>query len=209
MKGFCGVILNLFQNPYQMETIPHKLPGFRIHGRNDDRKSGFTLIELLVVVLIIGILSSVALPQYTRAVARARTAEALSVIRSISQAAETYVMETGSWPESFDDLSVTPSGELATYKKDHDKIIGRYFSFVLIDGRVDVGSLFREDFPSFLYVSDLASSMKSPVPGKHLFCYYVEKGTAADQKMEQMCKAMGGGERHAVNGGKSIWFALD
>ena len=37
MKGFCGVILNLFQNPYQMETIPHKLPGFRLHGRNDDK----------------------------------------------------------------------------------------------------------------------------------------------------------------------------
>lgn len=172
-------------------------------------KKGFTLIELLVVVLIIGILSSVALPQYTKAVARTRTAEALSGIRSVSQAAETYVMETGSWPESFDVLSVVPSGELKTYKKEHDKVIGRHFSFVLIDGRIDVASLRREDYPSFLYVSDLASGMKSPVLGKHLFCYYVEKGIAADQKMEQMCKAMGGGERHAVNGGKSIWFALD
>lgn len=56
---------------------------------------GFTLIELLVVVLIIGILSSVALPQYTKAVEKARAAEAVQNLASLGKALSVYVMANG------------------------------------------------------------------------------------------------------------------
>lgn len=58
-------------------------------------KRGFTLIELLVVVLIIGVLASIAVPQYFKVVERSRVSEAYSVISSIKSAQERYLAKDG------------------------------------------------------------------------------------------------------------------
>ena len=67
---------------------------------------GFTLIELLVVVLIIGILSAVALPQYQKAVEKSRAAQPLTLLKSLGQAQQTYYMANGSFATQFDQLDV-------------------------------------------------------------------------------------------------------
>ena len=69
-------------------------------------KQGFKLIELLVVVLVIGILSAVALPQYQTAVERARATEALTQMSAIRSAAERFHSQRESWPTSFNQLDV-------------------------------------------------------------------------------------------------------
>ena len=66
-------------------------------------KQAFTLIELLVVVLIIGILSAIALPQYQRAVKRARGAEALTVSRALEDAMNQYYLTNGTYEGITDD----------------------------------------------------------------------------------------------------------
>ena len=71
-----------------------------------NNKKGFTLIELLVVVLIIGILSSVALPQYTKAVDKARGTEALTNMKAWADAQNIYYMGNTSYTSNESNLDI-------------------------------------------------------------------------------------------------------
>lgn len=82
----------------------HKGPNFNHKDRQAN--SAFTLIELLIVVLIIGILSAIALPQYQVAVAKAHLAQAFITARAIKDAEEVYYLANGQYTTHLDELSL-------------------------------------------------------------------------------------------------------
>jgi prepilin-type N-terminal cleavage/methylation domain-containing protein len=79
-----------------------------------NKKRAFTLIELVVVVIIIGILSSIAFPEFMRVKERAHDKRGMAILRVIDAAERDYKMDTGLyWPDNqtspFFDLSIINS----------------------------------------------------------------------------------------------------
>lgn len=69
--------------------------------------SGLTLSELLISISILGILSSIALPNYLNQVNRTRQNETASVISQIQTTIAAYADEFGVLPTSWADLNNT------------------------------------------------------------------------------------------------------
>jgi len=64
------------------------------------RRSGFTLLELMIVVIIIGILSTIALPQFSGMVEKAKSSEAISILGSLRTSGQIYYLEVSQFPGS-------------------------------------------------------------------------------------------------------------
>jgi len=70
-------------------------------------KKGFTLIELLVVIIIIGILASLALPNYLKTRQKSYSAEAWTNLGLLLKGAKAYYADHGAaWTSSIDLLPV-------------------------------------------------------------------------------------------------------
>lgn len=61
------------------------------------KRTGFTIIELLIVVIIIGVLATIAVPQFTKAIEKAKMSKAQNMIGIITKAQAMIYAETDNY----------------------------------------------------------------------------------------------------------------
>ena len=123
MKGFTSIVscpkvwrpagfgelllLKKENNRFPPTTLGNGTPSRSVLTVNiGSTSAGFTLIELLVVVLIIGILASVALPQYQRAVHKTRLTNALQIAFNLRKAQKVYYLANGTYTGDWYSLDI-------------------------------------------------------------------------------------------------------
>ncbi|ADL13276.1 competence type IV pilus major pilin ComGC [Acetohalobium arabaticum] len=68
-------------------------------------EDGFTLIELMIVIAVLGVLAGIAIPRFSGVTDKADIASAESDLRNLQTAAEMYIAEHSTTPNSITSLS--------------------------------------------------------------------------------------------------------
>ncbi len=136
---------------------------------------GFTLIELLVVVLIIGVLTAIAVPQYQKAVLKSRYSAMMPIGKAIADGNEVYYMEHGAYASLPTQLDVSRQ-----------------------NGENDDTNITLEADPEYLSYVRVANSDK--VPNARYVVYQKHSANFADTTMceakgdtaKELCQRLGG-----------------
>lgn len=88
----------------------------KISMKNDNRHTyGFTLIEMMIAVAVIGILSAIALPSYTRYIAKSNRSAAQAHLVDIAQREQQYFMDSRSYGSKADLKIIDPTNVSGLY----------------------------------------------------------------------------------------------
>ena len=143
--------------------------------KNKNTRRGFTLIELLVVVLIIGVLTSVAVPQYQKAVLKSRFSTVMPVAKAIADGNEVFYQGRGYYANNVDELDIqalsadtNATVELASIEKSESG-----FDYVLAR---------RSDVPGLAYI--IYQSHSEQFPGT-IMC---EANDTLNPKASELCE---------------------
>jgi type IV pilus assembly protein PilA len=97
----------------------HRHAVLRFYGQwatpRQSRQRGFTLIELMIVIVILGVLSSIALPAFLNQAARARQTKALNAVGAMNRAQHSFFYENARFSNSISELGFAHLNEEGTY----------------------------------------------------------------------------------------------
>ncbi len=156
-----------------------------------EHSGGFTLIELMLAVTIIGIISSLAIPNYLGFLEKARVARTVAELNGLAKEVKGYALSTELYPDSLAQI-----GRSALL----DPWGNPYQYYRLNCGAVVLGRLNNLESPAFGSVGPvLPVSVTFPAINAHVSFAVYEGGGL--QGMIQLTQGNGGGNGGGGNGG--------
>lgn len=137
------------------------------------RNKGFTLIELMVVVAIIGILASIAMPQYQTYIQRSEMADPISMATFVRENVTGYYLENLSFPETNSEANIP----------DMDKLIGNRVTGIEVENgafHITMGNYASAALQGKVLTFRPAVVTDSPTSPISWLCGYVEPVTGME-----------------------------